>query len=111
MSERVNVRGKDYMVDLKLLEEGTPHTIGRLEKRVVRVGRVWEASVGGEVIGFVHYRLVTRERRTPGKQYVNARWHSPGWVAGDDRFSAPSWHEKFSRKDVLESLVRDWVES
>ena len=39
----------------------------------------WDVVLDGEVIGRVRKAMITRERRSPGKRYVNARWQSPGW--------------------------------
>ena len=62
--------------------------------------------VDGKVIGHVERRLATRERKTPGKRYVNARWYSPGWFqvnkSGRDL-------ERYSRKDAVEAVLRDFI--
>ncbi|MFC4244330.1 hypothetical protein ACFOYW_13200 [Gryllotalpicola reticulitermitis] len=73
------------------------------ERRTVRVGREWELRVGDEVVGHISYAMLTRERRSPGKRYVNARWQSPGWryrESGDHH-----WLERPSRKECVESLM------
>ena len=74
------------------------------QKRTITVGRMWEVSLGGEVIGYIHYRLLTREQRTPGKRYVNSRWRSPGWTTSDTMHGRNV--EAYSKKDAIERLVR-----
>ncbi|HEX8321603.1 hypothetical protein [Longimicrobium sp.] len=39
----------------------------------------YQVRLDGETIGTVERALLTRERRTPGRRYVNSRWESPGW--------------------------------
>lgn len=96
--------GEDVTVVATLVREGA---IEKIKGRERRVGQVYEVTLDGERIGFAHYRMLTRERRTPGKRYVNARWHSPGWVASDEEAYAPSYREQPSRKAVVESLLWD----
>jgi hypothetical protein len=40
----------------------------------------YRVEVDGVVIGYVYRQQFTRERRTPGRRYVNRRWQSPGWT-------------------------------
>lgn len=75
-----------------------------LRGKDVRIGQVFEVSWAGEVIGTVERRMVTRERKTPGKRYVDARWESPGWVrrrsAGDRSL------ECYTKSAGIEDLLR-----
>ena len=91
--------------------------VGRLrrEKRKIRVNRVWHVIYNGTIIGSVIYKLITRELRTPGRTYVNARWQSPGWAYrnGEAR-SAYDFHrplECYSKKDAVERIIRDYERS
>jgi hypothetical protein len=54
--------------------------------------------------------MVTRERRTPGRRYVDARWESPGWLytSGATRYASRSY-DASSRKDGIERLIREAV--
>jgi hypothetical protein len=50
------------------------------EKKRIVINREWQVKDSeGNVIGVVEYRMVTRERRSKGNRYVNARWSVPGW--------------------------------
>lgn len=49
-------------------------------KRTIQVNREWAVDVNGEFVGTVRYGLLNRERKSPGKRYVNARRDSPGWT-------------------------------
>lgn len=104
-------RGKEYTAELILEDEGKLKRVGRRKDREARVGRVFRVEMGGEVIGRVSYEMITRERRTPGRTYVNARWESPGWVyrPGPETFARR--FECFSRKDGAQRLIRDAAES
>lgn len=44
--------------------------------------RAYRVTVDGQHIGWVFGVIVTIERRTPGRRYVNARWESrrPRWL-------------------------------
>jgi hypothetical protein len=76
------------------------------EKRRINIDRIWEVTIDGEVIGYVHYRLLTREQRTPGKRYVNSRWQSPGWTRSATKYGRSI--EAYSKKDAIERLVNDY---
>lgn len=105
MSEiTVRHRSEDVTVTVTLVREGA---IEKIRGRERRVGQVYEVTHDGERLGFAHYRMLTRERRTPGRRYVNARWQSPGWVTSDAVDHAPSYREQPSRKAVIESLLWD----
>ncbi len=99
------VGGVAYTANLILEREGEPVEVGRWEKRMVKVGRVFRVEIDGRMVGRVKYAMVTRERRTPGKRYVNARWQSPGWlyVDGDGDYR---YFECYSRKDGVERIIR-----
>lgn len=48
--------------------------------RKATIDREWEVRTDeGDVMGTLIYRMMTRERKTQGKMYVDARWQSPGW--------------------------------
>jgi hypothetical protein len=87
--------------------EGYPIEVGRWEKRTVKVGREWRVEVDGVHVGDVRYALITRERRTPGKRYVNARWQSPGWQYRGAGGHYGHWFEGYTKKECVERLVRD----
>lgn len=53
-------------------------------KKTVRINRVYRCMVDGHQAGFIRYMMLTRERSTPGKRYVNSRWSSPGWAADEN---------------------------
>lgn len=63
-------------VTLKII--GEPTIVGRKLKDDVRLSK-FEVLLDGLPIGIVERVMLTRERRTPGRRYVNARWQSPGW--------------------------------
>lgn len=67
----------------------------------------YDVVLNGQVVGRVSKTMITRERRTPGNRYVNARWQSPGWRYNrlGSRFSR-GW-ECGSRKDGIERLLMD----
>lgn len=92
---------------VRLTKEGRPieHRGPRaFEARTIKIDREWEVSIDGEVIGYVVYRMLTREQRTPGRRYVNRRWQSPGWEYRENSY----WRgfEAYSKKDAIERLVR-----
>jgi hypothetical protein len=67
----------------------------------------YEVVLDGKVIGRVERGMLTRERRTPGKRYVNARWRSPGWRYYTGTGTA--WGrslEATSRRDGVERILR-----
>lgn len=70
----------------------------------VRVGQTFEVSWGGKVIGSVERRMVTRERKTPGRRYVDARWESPGWVRR--RGTGGRALECYTKTEGIEALLR-----
>lgn len=87
-------------------KEGTPREVGSIRsRRLVVINRVWDVIFGGEVIGHIEYRMFTRERRTPGKRYVNARWEVPGWEvrAVGQNYSR---QEESSRKRAVDQVYR-----
>lgn len=78
------------------------------ERKSVRVGREWSVHIDGVLIGHIRYEMLTREQKTPGRTYVNSRWHSPGWQY---RSTGLSWFEPVpsTRKAAVERLVRIWT--
>lgn len=95
----------------------TTHT---LELRLVKTGTAtykretislpeYEVVLNGTAIGRVYRAMLTRERRTPGRTYVNARWYSPGWRynSSDQRHWGSRGFEATSRRDGIERLVRE----
>lgn len=94
-------------VQLCLVSEGTPYEVGRPGyRRSVLVGREWEVYLDDTLIGSIRYGLVTRERRTAGRTYLNARWQSPGW-----RYAYPAdpghkkWFEGFTKAESVRYLL------
>lgn len=69
-----------------------------------RVGQAFEVSWSGRVIGTVERRMLTRERKTAGRRYVNARWQSPGWVRLHGLGRAL---ECLTKNEGIERLLRD----
>lgn len=68
----------------------------------------YDVLVDGEVVGSVARETVTRERRTPGRRYVNARWTALGWFyyTTDSHRRSP---ERSSRADaVTQVLAHAW---
>lgn len=59
----------------------------------------------GNLIGKVAQAVVTRESRTPGRRYVNARWNSVAWKYQTGTDYMPSRTEQTTRKDALVSLL------
>lgn len=72
--------------------------------RDVRIGQAFEVSWDDQVIGTVERRMVTRERRTSGRRYVDARWESPGWVRR--RSAGGRALECYTKRDGIEALLR-----
>lgn len=97
------------IVEVRQTREGGPYehhaSRGFARSRVVQIDREWEVLVDGEVAGKVLYRLFTRERRSKGKRYVNARWRSPGW--GIIETGTSYCQEVRSRKEGVELLVHN----
>lgn len=63
---------------------GEPHTYPKARgggSTTTRIGQRFEVARDGVILGYVERRLVTRERRLPGRRYVESRWESPAWVA------------------------------
>jgi len=83
---------------------------GRVVELVPGRAQVGELSgcdvlLDGVRLGRVARVPIERERRTPGRRYVNARWYSPGWKCYPaDGSWAP---EAQSRRDGVERLLED----
>lgn len=80
------------------------------EHRATHRGRdvrlaTYRVMLDGQEIGRVRRAMLTRERRTPGRRYVDARWQSPGWLY-EESGRARGW-ECASRRDGIEQLLRD----
>lgn len=73
----------------------------------VRVGQTFQVSWNGTVLGFVERRMVTRERKSPGNRYVNARWQSPGWVRVYGEYRHGRSLECSSKRQGVEMLLRE----
>lgn len=106
-----NWKGETTQVNVVLTDEGSPIEIRSPrygDKRTVKVGREWEVSLEetGEVIGYIVYIMMTRERRGKGLRYVLARWQSPGWGTRTTRFGRT--FEVPSKTRGVERLVRDY---
>lgn len=71
--------------------------------------RTWAVLHGDDerIIGYIAHDLLTRERRTPGRCYVNARWQSPGWTYRTSRNSYA--FETSSRVEAVRALLRGLV--
>lgn len=100
------------MADIQVLEdrpgEKIVHTGRRSRrKRTITVNRVLKVTYDGKVIGTICYKLLTREQRTPGRTYVNARWQSPGWAYSyrDESGHYFSGLEAYSKTDAIEKIV------
>lgn len=95
-------------VTLNLIKPGRQieHRGIRYSRRTVTIDREWEVILDGEVIGWIQYRLLTREQRTPGRMYVNRRWQTPGW----EYRTRSRWSrglEVSSKKNAIERIIRD----
>jgi hypothetical protein len=81
------------------------------QKRTVKIDRKWNVFEGEELIGTISYGMITRERKSPGKMYVNARWQSPGWTYREaTHVGLPSRSvEGSSKKNCVDRLMY-WAE-
>lgn len=76
------------------------------EVKEITVDREWTVTLDGVVIGRITYSMITRERKTPGRRYVNSRWESPGWRAYLPSAGAYGYgRESYSRADAVRHLV------
>lgn len=95
---------------LELIEPGEriKYRGKRGAEREVTINRKWRIELDGEVLGFVEYRMATREQRTPGRMYVNSRWRTPAWfyIPGPDAWRRG--YETFSKKYAVERIVADY---
>lgn len=93
--------GTKVTVEIEEVNAGEHVTV---RGRQVLVGQEYDVYLLGAFIGKVRKSMVTRERRTRGRTYVNARWQSPAWQ--HTRPGAyPSWIEDTSRTTAIRSLV------
>jgi len=72
-------------------------------KRTVMIDREWTVEVDGVLVGHIRYHMVTHERRSKGKMYVDSRWQSPGW--GWREVGGRYWFHPHSKKDAIRSLL------
>lgn len=93
---------EDHEVVVTQVSEGEVVTHN---KKNVRIGQTFEVTLDGKVLGRVSRHLVTRERRTPGRRYVNARWQSPGWV--NQIGTEGHWFECRTKREGIEGLFRN----
>jgi uncharacterized protein YqjF (DUF2071 family) len=78
------------------------------EKRNVTINREYRVEDGaGNFLGKIRYVMVTHERRTPGKRYVNARWQSPGWQFQTASGRGVYWRDSDTKKWALEMIESD----
>lgn len=93
--------GEDITVEIDQVKEGE-HVTHR--GKTIIVGQEFDVYLLGTFIGKVRRSMATRERRTPGRTYVNARWQSPAWQrARPDVY--PTWLENDSRASCIRSLI------
>ena len=106
---------EEPLVQIRLINEGHPRTYSpkrSFGRKTITIGRVWQVLYNGEVIGGIRHDMMTRERRIPGRMYVESRWESPGWqrTAKDPAEHWNAFHralESSSRKSAIESIVWD----
>ncbi len=94
-------------VALRLLHSEKVRHSGRRSREAKDITlTTYDVLLDGEPIGQVERAMLTREQRTPGRRYVNARWSSPGW-----RYRGPSrsWggFEVLSRREGILQLLHD----
>lgn len=87
----------------KVEYSGRSHYSG---KKMITVGKAWDVLLNDEIIGTLEYRMFTRESRSGNRNYVNARWESPGWGYTTDGNGYGYQLEATSKKDALERIVR-----
>lgn len=111
----LKVFGRGIEAILVQTNEGTPREYrGRnsFAKRTITVGREWDVFLpDGTFIGTIRYAMITRERRTGQRTYVDARWESPGWTyrtpASDGTRGYGRGFEGYSKGESVERLMRD----
>lgn len=111
----VTVLGDSYEVILVQTDLGRPVEYrGRhsSQRKTVTIDRQWDVFLpDGEFIGTVRYAMLTRERRSGNRTYVDARWSSPGWEynsptrTGERSFGG--YFEGYSKGGSIERLIRD----
>lgn len=110
----VSSYGDTFDVVLVQTEEGRPEQYrGHNSNRyvTVTVDRAWDVFFEGEYVGSVQYSMLTRERRSGQRTYVNSRWHSPGWTSTYPRHDGSRSYlrgaESPSRSYAIVRLVLD----
>lgn len=93
-------------IEITQIREGIPYwTKSKYGvRKKVMIERYWTVSRDGVMLGGIRYALITRERRSPGRRYVNARWNSPGWEWCQDGHHY--WGEESTKKRCIEVLTR-----
>lgn len=94
-------------VTLVRTDDGRKHTVfGRRDRKEVTLP-AYDVYLDGVPIGSVARAKVTREQRTPGRRYVNARWQGVAWrISGIDALSRS--REVYSRTDGIRSLIEQY---
>lgn len=93
--------GTTVTVEIEEVNAGEHITV---RGRRVLVGQEYDVYLLGTFIGKVRKSMVTRERRTRGRTYVNARWQTPAWQRSRPSLY-PSWFEDSSRVHAIRSLI------
>ncbi len=110
----VSSYGDTVEVVLVQTEEGRPERYrGHNSRRLVTVtvDREWDVFFEGEYVGSVLYSMLTRERRSGQRTYVDSRWRSPGWTSTCPRHDGSRSYlrgtESDTRSEAIVRLVRD----
>lgn len=83
-------------------------------KREVRIGQAFEVRADdeqGQVLGVVERRMLTRERKIPGRRYVEARWESPGWVTYGPNSLGSKAMECFTKREGISALTMNYTKN
>lgn len=89
-------------------QDGRERKIGRpANRRTVKLKSYDVIGPDGVQIGIVAQEMMTFERRTAGRMYVNSRWESPRWFAyqGDSRLGRRG-RDYETRKAAIEALLK-----
>lgn len=93
------------MITVTQIQEGRPVQVGKpSRRRTVLIDREWRVEDDGQLLGYIRYGMVTHERRSGQRTYVDARWESPGW-----KYQYPGglhWFTETAKKHCLEKLAR-----
>lgn len=93
---------------LALVAEGRPmeYVTRGGQRKTVRIDRRYSVTLDGQVIGYVEYRMATRETKSEGRRYVNSRWSSPGWYACRTEFGRGYESPDYTRQGAVSYLIR-----